>query len=142
MAMKKLLVLLFGVIGLLGLSGCKGKEASPIFPKERAWLVQLAYSVGEERRELSFSDAHSVSHICDDLNSLTLEPLEEYPEREARYTLTLYGEAAKVLQYIHILDDNTLGIEGIAYRVAEGELDLAYLEEAIETMDYVLSTTG
>lgn len=106
-------------------------------------MIQLSYTAGDEEREITFSDNQTVVHICDNLNSLTLEPLKNSPENKSVYDLVFYGETTKdELRRIDIIDDHTLVSGGISYQVTEGELDIAYLEEAIETMEYVLSTTN
>lgn len=139
--MKKLFVLVLGLVSILGLVSCSEKEPSPLSALDRASLVQLSYTAGEEARELTFSDAQSVAHICDNLDSLTLEPMKDSPEREARYSLVFYGKTETELQRIDILDEHTLVLEGDSYQITEGELDCAYFEEAIETVDHVQSTT-
>lgn len=140
--MKKIFVFVLGLVSILGLVSCAEKASSPLSVIDDTSMIQLSYTVGEEERGITFSDNQNVVHICDNLKSLTLEPLKDSPENEAIYKLDFYGETTKEeLLRIDIMDNHTLVLEGTSYQITEGELDIAYLEEAIEIVDHVLSTT-
>ena len=141
--MKRTFTLFLGLLCVMSLVGCAGKASSPLSVIDDASMIQLSYAAGDEKREITFSDSQTVIHICDNLKSLTLEPLKNSSENKAVYNLVFYGETTKdELQRIDIIDNHTLVLGGTSYQITEGELDIAYLEEAVETMEYVLSATN
>ena len=141
--MKRFFTLLLGFICVISMVSCAEKASSPLSGIEDTSMILLSYTAEGEERGITFSDSQTVVHICENLKSLTLEPLKNSPENKAVYNLVFYGETAKdELMLVEIIDNHTVVLEGTSYQVTEGELDIAYLEEAIETMEYVLSTTN
>ena len=141
--MKRVFTLLFGLICVISLVSCAEKTPNPLSVIEDTSMILLSYTAEDEEREITFSDSQTVAHICENLKSLTLEPLKNSPENKTVYNLVFYGETTKdELILVDIIDNHTVALEGNSYQVTEGELDIAYLEEAIETMEYVLSTTN